>query len=467
MSSPMSRCSMVARLPTSVFTSITWGWRNCRRLKARSWRVSDAARSDARRICSTSWASPSPFRSTLLIRSLWPMITARRLLKSWAIPPARRPTASIFCACRSWASRRLRSEVSSRMASVPIVVPAASRSRASEKRHSTQRPSPRQDLRLVLPDAPFLAEASHQGPGRLPPAALELGDRPPHHLGGPVAQELLGAGAEVRDVAAHVGGDDARGRVLRDRAEEIPGAARVLVEPRVADRQRRLAREALEQLPVLGVELEGRGAVQREDAEQHALVHDRHDVRAPEPVLPEPVGREDPPILEDVRDDHGLAVRGDPARQPLAEPDAPARVRGAEPVVGERPHLERPGLLVGHPDADRRGLHQLRRGPRDLAEHLVQIERRGDEPRQPRHGPEPGEPPIGGRLLAAEPVELGRRRLPLHDDTPLRTPAPCIRSAGRGTRPPPPPRARTPGSSSSARRPRGSCTRDARSRRPA
>src|SRR6267143_754251 len=44
------------------------------------------------------------------------MITVRRLLKSWATPPARRPTASIFCAwrsrssdCRRASSARLRS----------------------------------------------------------------------------------------------------------------------------------------------------------------------------------------------------------------------------------------------------------------------------------------------------------------------------------------------------------------------
>ena len=34
-------------------------------------------------------------------------MTVSRLLKSWATPPASWPTASIFCACRSWASRRL------------------------------------------------------------------------------------------------------------------------------------------------------------------------------------------------------------------------------------------------------------------------------------------------------------------------------------------------------------------------
>ena len=188
------------------------------------------------------------------------MMTARRLLKSWAIPPARRPTASIFWACRSWASRRLCSVVSSRIASVPISAPAASRRSASEKRHSTQRPSRARISASCSRMRSSCAEPPHQRPGRLEPAALVVGDRPAQDLVGAVAQELLGARAPVGDVAPHVGGDDPRRRVLGDRAEEIARAARVRVEPRVPDRQRGVPDEALEQLPVLGVEVEGHPA---------------------------------------------------------------------------------------------------------------------------------------------------------------------------------------------------------------
>src|ERR1044072_6990265 len=42
-------------------------------------------------------------------------MTPSMLLKSCATPPARRPSDSIFCACRSSASRRRRSEGSRRM----------------------------------------------------------------------------------------------------------------------------------------------------------------------------------------------------------------------------------------------------------------------------------------------------------------------------------------------------------------
>ena len=329
-SSPMSRRSIVARLPTSVLTSITCGWRNCRRLKARSWRVRLAARSDARRICSTSWASASPFLRTLRIRSLWPMMTARRLLKSWAIAAGQAADGLHLLRLPELGLEALplggvlqdRQRPDRRAGRVP----------EEREREAALHPAPvaGQDLGLVLPDAVLHAEAPHQGPRRVPSAPLELGDRPAQHLVGAVAEELLGPRAPVRDAALHVGGHDSRGRVLRDGAEEVAGAARLLVEPGVADRPRGLADEALEELPVLGVEVERRPPVQREDAEQRVLMDDRHDVRAPEVVLPEPLHGEDAPVREDVRDDQGLAVRGDPAGQPLLELDAAARVRGGE-----------------------------------------------------------------------------------------------------------------------------------------
>ncbi len=60
---------------------------------------------------------------------------------------------------------------------------------------------------------------------------------------------------------------------------------------------------------------------------------DRHEVRAAETVLAEPLRRDDATILEDVRDDERLAVLGDPARQPLVERDPAVRIRGGEALV--------------------------------------------------------------------------------------------------------------------------------------
>src|SRR6266436_5855682 len=49
-------------------------------------------------------------------------ITPRILLKSCAIPPERRPTASIFCACRNCSSRLFRAVISRfTMTSLPTV----------------------------------------------------------------------------------------------------------------------------------------------------------------------------------------------------------------------------------------------------------------------------------------------------------------------------------------------------------
>ena len=333
------------------------------------------------------------------------MIAARRLLKSCAIPPARRPTASIFCACRSWASRRLRSEVSSRIASVPIAAPAASRSRASEKRHSTQRPSRARISVSCSRMRSFRRSRRIRARAASRPPRWNSATGRPQHLVGPVAQELLGARAPVRDVAPHVGRDDSRRRVLRDGAEEVPGAARVLVEPRVADRQRGLADEALEQLPVLGVELEGRRAVQREDAEQRALVRrsarrTRSGGRAAGTSRPRGPAR---PRRRPGRSPPGGAWRPSPA--------APRRTRcgGAGYVAAKCSSEKARGSSVrvasSATQSPTAGASISCAAARAISRSTSsRSERRGDEARQPREALEAREPPVGGLLRAAEPV---------------------------------------------------------------
>ena len=59
--------------------------------------------------------------------SLYPRMTVRRLLKSCAMPPANRPTASIFCACRNCASvSRNTPSVLARSPNWPILRPMSS-----------------------------------------------------------------------------------------------------------------------------------------------------------------------------------------------------------------------------------------------------------------------------------------------------------------------------------------------------
>ena len=107
--------------------SSTFGSTICFRLKARSWRVRPEARCVAFRICSSLPRCASP--AWRIRSSVYPRMTPSELLKSWATPPARRPTASIFWDCRSCSSRRRRSLASRMRASIrPSAITVASTS---------------------------------------------------------------------------------------------------------------------------------------------------------------------------------------------------------------------------------------------------------------------------------------------------------------------------------------------------
>src|SRR5207253_3118340 len=60
-------------------------------------------------------------------KSTEPRMAVSRLLKSWAIPPARRPTASIFCVWRNRSSRARCSVTSSTMNSKHSIAPSGPR----------------------------------------------------------------------------------------------------------------------------------------------------------------------------------------------------------------------------------------------------------------------------------------------------------------------------------------------------
>ncbi len=96
-SSRITRRSIGASPSMTRVRSSTRGCRICLRLNARSWRVSAAARSPASstRVRSRRAGSLGAARSRS--SDVRPVMTVRRLLKSWATPPARRPIASIFC----------------------------------------------------------------------------------------------------------------------------------------------------------------------------------------------------------------------------------------------------------------------------------------------------------------------------------------------------------------------------------
>jgi len=99
--SPMSRVSIGQRPRTTAFTSsarraVTW-----RRLNASSWCVSAVARPAVATISSASRRETELEAARRRMSSARPPITVSRLLKSCAMPPDRRPSASIFCDCSS------------------------------------------------------------------------------------------------------------------------------------------------------------------------------------------------------------------------------------------------------------------------------------------------------------------------------------------------------------------------------
>ncbi len=133
--SPKVRCSSSAMLRTSAFRSVGVGSSACLRENASSREVRLAARSAA--CLDISSARRMRAVSLGLLRAMVsspPMMTVRRLLKSWATPPVSCPTASIFwdwnSASRASSSSRcefLRSVMSWVILAKPISSPASSR----------------------------------------------------------------------------------------------------------------------------------------------------------------------------------------------------------------------------------------------------------------------------------------------------------------------------------------------------
>src|SRR6266478_5569697 len=103
-SSPINRWSMVVMPDTTVLRSRTLGASICFRLKASSCFVSAAARSAVFFMSSMSRRRGWSAGSRLKRMAPRPKMTVSRLLKSWATPPAKRPTASSRWSCRTCVS---------------------------------------------------------------------------------------------------------------------------------------------------------------------------------------------------------------------------------------------------------------------------------------------------------------------------------------------------------------------------
>ena len=152
MSSPMTRFKSRA-VSVTISLRFTGEMRTSRlRLKVSSCPVRAAARSPARRMSSVSSTarcdSPSVSAAS---NSAQPLMTVRRLLKSWAIPPASRPTASSFAACRSCCS-------SLAFSSYCRAISAAARQTRTRSVHThapptsetARKPPPKEAIRVVV-----------------------------------------------------------------------------------------------------------------------------------------------------------------------------------------------------------------------------------------------------------------------------------------------------------------------------
>ena len=108
-----SDMSCTSRLMSTDFTSS-----GCWRENASRRCTNVAARSEAWRELASQPRTRSGPSSRRSARSRLPMMAVSRLLKSCAMPPVRRPTASIFCAWRSFSSVSSRRAISARSISL-------------------------------------------------------------------------------------------------------------------------------------------------------------------------------------------------------------------------------------------------------------------------------------------------------------------------------------------------------------
>ena len=143
MVSPRVRRRRPVMPPARTPASIVRGRRAWRREKASSFPVRSAPNSAARAISSNISSRVSGSSRWSLTNSLLPRMTARRLLKSWAMPPVSWPTTSIFWDWWSWSSSVLRSVMSCTTPVVRTKRPASSSSGSAISRITCSPPSAR------------------------------------------------------------------------------------------------------------------------------------------------------------------------------------------------------------------------------------------------------------------------------------------------------------------------------------
>ena len=100
--------SIVSVSRTMAFSSCAFSTRGSYRLKVRICSTRFLARAPLMAICASRFSARWPAGRSIWASATLPRIASRMLLKSWAMPPAKVPIASIFCASRIGSSSALR-----------------------------------------------------------------------------------------------------------------------------------------------------------------------------------------------------------------------------------------------------------------------------------------------------------------------------------------------------------------------
>src|SRR5205814_9577810 len=189
--------------------------------------------------------------------------------------------------------------------------------------------------------------------------------------------DLVGdTGGELADRRELLGVDELRLRAL----QLLELAQRLLVEPRIVERQTDLVGRRLDERDLTGVEAVGNLPAEREGAEDPAAAADRDADEAADLVEPDRGlrPREEVRVPDDVHRLQGPPRLGDPSDQPLAHGQEPADL--AQPRGPPALALELQRLAVSREQVEARDLvagdvrEGLRRGP----EHVADVERAAD-----------------------------------------------------------------------------------------
>ena len=196
---------------------------------------------------------------------------------------------------------------------------------------------------------------------------------------------------------------------LEERARLLEAPLRRAVEPRVVEGDGRLRRERPEERRGLGRDRRRRRAVDGERAQDALAERDRVPGDEAETLPGQIRAVDDARIRLDVHPEHRLAMERDPAERALPERQLRAQLRGGLGRAVHERARQAAGRLVEHPHGHGGRVEEPRHRRGDVVQHLLHLERRGDEAVHLLQGGEA----VGvlARLVVEPGVLEGQRRL--------------------------------------------------------